>query len=69
MLLLKFQVLENVRKGYQVMVFVHARNATVATAERLRDLATQFVIELKLIQTRSILSLDINADLQGWDNR
>ena len=51
------------------MVFVHARNATVATAERLRDLATQFVIELKLIQTRSILSLDINADLQGWDNR
>ena len=49
------------RKGYQVMVFVHARNATVATAERLRDLATQFVIELKLIQTRSILSLDADG--------
>ena len=35
------QALENVRKGYQVMVFVHARNGTVTTAERLRDIATQ----------------------------
>ena len=29
-------VLENIRNGYQVMVFVHARNATTKTAMRLR---------------------------------
>ncbi len=35
------QVLENVQRGQQVMVFVHARNATVRTAQRLRDLAVR----------------------------
>ena len=38
------QALENVRNGYQVMIFVHARNGTVQTAERMRDLATQFAM-------------------------
>ncbi|KAK3578446.1 hypothetical protein CHS0354_037424 [Potamilus streckersoni] len=33
------KVLEQVRKGYQVMVFVHARNETVRTAMTLRDMA------------------------------
>ncbi|XP_031554350.1 activating signal cointegrator 1 complex subunit 3-like [Actinia tenebrosa] len=33
------KVLENVEKGHQVMVFVHARNATVKTAMVLRELA------------------------------
>lgn len=33
------KVLEQVRQGYQVMVFVHARNDTVRTAMVLRDLA------------------------------
>jgi activating signal cointegrator complex subunit 3 len=36
-------VLDNVQKGYQVMVFVHARAATNTTALRLRDLAVQCV--------------------------
>lgn len=31
------KVLEQVRQGYQVMVFVHARNETVRTAMVLRD--------------------------------
>jgi activating signal cointegrator complex subunit 3 len=34
------KVFSNVRRGYQVMVFVHARNATVRTATALRDLAS-----------------------------
>ena len=34
-------VLENIRNGYQVMVFVHARNATTKTAMRLRDFAVR----------------------------
>ena len=33
------KALENVRQGYQVMVFVHARNATGRTATVLRDMA------------------------------
>ncbi|KAK3734227.1 hypothetical protein QZH41_012947, partial [Actinostola sp. cb2023] len=33
------KVVDNVEKGYQVMVFVHARNATVKTAMNLRELA------------------------------
>lgn len=33
------KVLENVDKGHQVMVFVHARNATVKTALTLREMA------------------------------
>ena len=45
------QVLDNVRKGYQVMVFVHARNATVITAERLRDLAMGCVVVALLYET------------------
>ncbi|EDO46714.1 predicted protein [Nematostella vectensis] len=34
------KVTENVEKGYQVMVFVHARNATVRTAMTLREMAS-----------------------------
>ncbi|KAI4494071.1 hypothetical protein M0802_009225 [Mischocyttarus mexicanus] len=33
------KVIEMVREGHQVMVFVHARNATVRTANVIRDLA------------------------------
>lgn len=33
------KVLEQVRQGYQVMVFVHARNDTVRTAMVLREIA------------------------------
>ncbi|KAJ7363490.1 activating signal cointegrator 1 complex subunit [Desmophyllum pertusum] len=33
------KVLENVEQGHQVMVFVHARNATVKTALTLREMA------------------------------
>ena len=33
------KVLDFVRKGHQVMVFVHARNATVKTAMALMELA------------------------------
>ncbi|XP_023246702.1 activating signal cointegrator 1 complex subunit 3 [Copidosoma floridanum] len=33
------QVIEMVREGYQVMVFVHARNATVRTANVLKELS------------------------------
>ncbi|XP_019851379.1 PREDICTED: activating signal cointegrator 1 complex subunit 3-like [Amphimedon queenslandica] len=33
------KVFDNVRKGHQVMVFVHARNATVKTAMSLKDSA------------------------------
>lgn len=32
---------EQLKQGYQVMVFVHARNATVRTANVLREMATQ----------------------------
>eukprot|EP00127_Corallochytrium_limacisporum_P006324 Clim_evm35s225 gene=Clim_evmTU35s225 len=35
------KVLENVRDGHQVMVFVHSRNETVKTAMALRDFANQ----------------------------
>ncbi|XP_063995820.1 activating signal cointegrator 1 complex subunit 3 isoform X2 [Diachasmimorpha longicaudata] len=35
------QVVEMVRKGHQVMVFVHARNATVRTATKIKELAQQ----------------------------
>ncbi|XP_011865347.1 PREDICTED: activating signal cointegrator 1 complex subunit 3 [Vollenhovia emeryi] len=35
------KVVEMVRQGHQVMVFVHARNATVRTANTLRDLASR----------------------------
>eukprot|EP00041_Stephanoeca_diplocostata_P037706 m.1438323 g.1438323 ORF g.1438323 m.1438323 type:complete len:1940 (+) comp25090_c1_seq3:91-5910(+) len=34
-------VLDNVRKGHQVMVFVHARNATTRSAMKLRDMAQE----------------------------
>lgn len=33
------KVVEQVRQGYQVMVFVHARNDTVRTAMVLREIA------------------------------
>lgn len=33
------KVLDQVKHGYQVMVFVHARNDTVRTAMVLRDMA------------------------------
>lgn len=33
------KVLENVQRGEQVMVFVHARNATTATAQKLAEIA------------------------------
>lgn len=33
------KVLKMVRQGHQVMVFVHARNATIKTATKLRDMA------------------------------
>lgn len=32
---------EQLKQGYQIMVFVHARNATVRTANVLREMATQ----------------------------
>lgn len=32
---------DDLKRGYQVMVFVHARNATVRTANVLREMATQ----------------------------
>lgn len=32
---------DDLKRGYQVMVFVHARNATVRTATALREMATQ----------------------------
>ncbi|XP_011308512.1 activating signal cointegrator 1 complex subunit 3 [Fopius arisanus] len=35
------QVVDMVRKGHQVMVFVHARNATVRTATKIKELAQQ----------------------------
>ena len=35
------QVVKLVREGHQVMVFVHARRNTMATARKLRELATQ----------------------------
>ncbi|KAK0079487.1 hypothetical protein PV325_001204 [Microctonus aethiopoides] len=35
------QVLDMVRKGHQVMVFVHARNATIRTATQLKEFALQ----------------------------
>lgn len=35
------QVVDMVQKGHQVMVFVHARNATTKTAIKLRELALQ----------------------------
>ncbi|XP_017877585.1 activating signal cointegrator 1 complex subunit 3 [Ceratina calcarata] len=34
-------VIENLRQGHQVMVFVHARNATVRVAKVLRDMASK----------------------------
>ena len=33
------QVIRNVRAGEQVMIFVHARNATTKTAEKMREIA------------------------------
>ncbi|CAD6221327.1 GSCOCG00005149001-RA-CDS [Cotesia congregata] len=33
------QVVDMVKKGHQVMVFVHARNATIRTANKLKELA------------------------------
>jgi activating signal cointegrator complex subunit 3 len=33
------RIIDNMRGGYQVMVFVHARNATVKTATSLKDMA------------------------------
>ena len=38
-----FQVVDFVRKGHQVMVFVHARNATVRTGFKL------FFLEIVLV--------------------
>ncbi|XP_008555073.1 activating signal cointegrator 1 complex subunit 3 [Microplitis demolitor] len=35
------QVVDMVKKGHQVMVFVHARNATIRTATKLKELAQQ----------------------------
>lgn len=35
------QTVDMVRKGHQVMVFVHARNATIRTANALKDIAGQ----------------------------
>lgn len=34
-------VIENLMNGHQVMVFVHARNATTKTAQRLREIAVR----------------------------
>ncbi|XP_044008422.1 activating signal cointegrator 1 complex subunit 3, partial [Aphidius gifuensis] len=35
------QVVDMIQKGHQVMVFVHARNATIRTANKLKELAIQ----------------------------
>ena len=35
------QALEQVRQGYQVLVFVHSRKGTVMTAQAIRELAMQ----------------------------
>lgn len=45
------KVVENVREGHQVMVFVHARKETVKTAQRLREMATEEGV-LDLFDTR-----------------
>lgn len=41
------KVLENLRKGYQVMVFVHARKDTAKTAEALLEMAREKETESK----------------------
>lgn len=45
------KVIENVREGHQVMVFVHARKETVKTAQRLREMAMEEGV-LELFDTR-----------------
>ena len=41
------KVLDSVKKGNQVLVFVHTRNGTLKTAEKMREIA-QFDAELEL---------------------
>ena len=48
------KVLEFVRAGHQVMVFVHARNATVNTAMVLKETAQQVRYTVSVLSNRHL---------------
>jgi activating signal cointegrator complex subunit 3 len=63
------KVLKMVRKGHQVMVFVHARNATLKTAMKLRDIAKNFG-DIELFRPESSKALgDAQRQMQKSKNK